>query len=146
MNKAFDFTFVLKEASGSDISANFSYNIYHMNGEAKVVDSSGKIKSGQTFSLKHNQKIEILGLHNDSEATITETVDANYDVYVDGVRGNTKTVTITEDQTISFINDMKEIIITGIDGRNATMVVVVLAIIAGAGLLMLNRAKRRNPR
>lgn len=144
LTKSFEFTFGLKDSSGGDITGNFDYTIFHMSGEEKVVDSTGSISNGGTFELKHNQRIEIQNLPPNSEATVTEKQDTNYDTYIDGdTKTNKATVTMSEDKGVSVRNVMKPIIITGIDGRSAAIIVVVLAALAGVGLFALKRARRR---
>jgi hypothetical protein len=144
--KPFEFTFGLKDSAGATVTDSFTYNIYHMDGEETFIDGTGTISNGGTFELMHGQKIEIANLPFNSEATVTETLDSNYDAYISDVKTNTITVTMSEDRGISVRNQMKPIIITGIDGRSSAIIVVVLAAAAGVGMFMLKRAKRRRER
>ena len=56
--------------------------------------------------------------------------------------GNGQTGTLDDDKYVVVVNTMKQIIITGIDGRSSAIIVVILAALAGVGLFALKRAKR----
>lgn len=142
LTKDFGFTLGLKDSSGAAVTGSFSYNIYE--NDSRV--SEGTISNGGTFRLKHNQKIVITGLPLNSKATVTETPDSSYETFINDVETNTQTVTMSEDRELNVRNDMKTIIITGVDGRSTAVIVIAVAALAGFCLFMLKRAKRRRAR
>jgi len=99
---AFSFTLALVSPSGGNDSASYTYQKYDMGsdhavgGSATAADTavaggSGTIANGGTFTLTHNQYIQIIGLPSGERVTTTESGTTDYRTTITVQHGNTAT-------------------------------------------------------
>ncbi len=142
LTQQFSIQVALKDSANNAVSGTYEYVILDAEGE-KISGPSDAVFDGlgkANLSIKDGQTIKLLDLPNGTVYTVEEkNVPSNYTVtYI----GNGQTGTLDDDKYVVVVNTMKQIIITGIDGRSSAIIVVILAALAGVGLFALKRAKR----
>ena len=142
LTQQFSIQVTLKDSANNAVSGTYEYVILDAEGE-KISGPSDAVFDGlgkANLSIKDGQTIKILDLPNGTVYTVEEkNVPSNYTVTY---TGNGQTGTLDDDKYVVVINTMKQIILTGIDGRSSAIIVVILAALAGVGLFALKRAKR----
>ncbi len=78
-DQVFTFTIELRDAGGTVINGAFPYRIYNGDTAGDIVIDPG-IKHNDTFTLKHGQKLEIIGLPVGTNYTVIESPVDNYTV------------------------------------------------------------------
>lgn len=99
---AFSFTLALVSPSGGNDTASYTYQKYDMGSDHAVGGSltaadtavsggTGTITNGGTFTLTHNQYIQIIGLPSGERVTTTESGTTDYRTTITVQHGNTAT-------------------------------------------------------
>lgn len=99
-----------------------------------------------TFSLKHGESVEILGIPYGATVDIDETdTTGKYTVYINGSEtksddGKTS-VTIDGDESVSYLNDYDATIETGVTSHTFPFILLLSTAIVFAMILLLDKAR-----
>ena len=130
----FSYTLKIEGAQGS-------YD-YVLNGVAGTFDA----KDTLTFTMKHDQSIEIKNLPEGATYTVTEAdTDYTESFAVDGGQaqaGKVATGTIHKDSTVVYTNEKGFAPATGVNSDTMPFVFGGLVVVAGAGALLISRKRR----
>lgn len=108
--------------------------------------TTGTIKSGDTFKLKHDQTIEIKNLPEGASYKVVET-DTTYDetVTVNGkaqADGHVAEGTVTSANSVSYLNKKGFAADTGITANSLPFVALAVVAAAGGATLIISRKRR----
>ena len=141
-NKAKDFEFTFTTHDGDDAE----YEYTKKEGDVPVAVNQ-KIKTGETFILKHGESV-VIELPADTEVTIAET---NYgsDGYVTTLQVdaaaaetiNSKTLTIDDDTTLAFTNTRDGLVPTGVWMPVGSLIILSIITIAGICLTIIRQRR-----
>lgn len=138
-NTADTFTYTL-DLEG--VKGNYAYEI--KSGSTSI--STGEISSGQTFTLKHGQTIEIKNLPKGATYTVTES-DTEYDETntvndVASTDGHVASGTIAATNNVAFKNEKGFAPDTGITMNTLPFVTVGIVAAVGGATLVISRRRR----
>ncbi len=96
--KRFTFTVELLDAEGNEAEGEYAY----------TGDAEGKLKSGDTILLGHDESITIAGLEPGMTYRVTETTDTAYVTSVNGSEGvGVQAVVVDGVNEVNFVNHMR---------------------------------------
>lgn len=140
-NEYFDFTV---DISSEGYSFNgVSYTVY--NGDNTVAEETKTVSGNEisiSFKLKHNQHIVFDNLPIGAGLTVSEA-DLNYETTVDGTTGKSKSITLADTNAqIEFVNTKNAEIPTGVS-LDSLPYLIVLAVVAVGGIVLLKTRRIR---
>ncbi len=137
---------VKKEVTGNlgDKTKDFTF-------QCKILNADGSVnQESETFTLKHGQQKEILGIPEDATLVIQETNADGYTVTamhgsnpVEVMRNGVK-VTVTDGSMITFTNNKETAPDTGVLLDSLPYVVILAVVVLGAALVIVRRRKHRD--
>ena len=137
---------VRKEVTGNlgDQTKDFTF-------QWKILNADGSVnQESETFTLKHGQQKEILGIPEDATLVIQETNADGYTVTAKhgsdtvSVVSNSVTVNVTDGSTITITNNKEATPDTGVLLDSLPYVVILAVVVLGAALVIVRRRKHRD--
>ena len=137
---------VRKEVTGNlgDQTKDFTF-------QWKILNADGSVnQESETFTLKHGQQKEILGIPEDATLVIQETnadgytVTAKHGSDIVSVVSNSVTVNVTDGSTITITNNKDAVPDTGVLLDSLPYVVILAVVVLGAALVIVRRRKHRD--
>lgn len=137
---------VRKEVTGNlgDQTKDFTF-------QWKILNADGSVnQESETFTLKHGQQKEILGIPEDATLVIQETNADGYTVTAKhgsdtvSVVSNSVTVNVTDGSTITITNNKDAVPDTGVLLDSLPYVVILAVVVLGAALVIVRRRKHRD--
>ena len=137
---------VRKEVTGNlgDKTKDFTF-------QCKILNADGSLnQESETFTLKHGEQKEILGIPEGARLSILETnadgytVTAKHGTDTVPVEGNSVTVNVTDGSTITITNNKDAVPDTGVLLDSLPYVVILAVVVLGAALVIVRRRKHRD--
>ena len=137
---------VKKEVTGNlgDQTKDFTF-------QCKILNADGSVnQESETFTLKHGQQKEILGIPEGARLSILETnadgytVTAKHGSDIVSVVSNSVTVNVTDGSTITITNAKEAVPDTGVLLDSLPYVVILAVVVLGAALVIVRRRKHRD--
>jgi hypothetical protein len=125
-NLGFSFILNLVRPAGGADTTNYPYQIYDMGADravggtddTAVSGGTGNITNGGSFTLKHNQYIQIIGLPTGERVTTTEQGTTDYRTTITVQHGNPGTLTTVRTDVTTNKTTNQQIIVTGENAVN----------------------------
>ena len=137
---------VRKEVTGNlgDQTKDFTF-------QWKILNADGSVnQESETFTLKHGEQKEILGIPEGATLVIQETnadgytVTAKHGIVNVPVVSNSVTVNVTDGSTITITNNKEAVPDTGVLLDSLPYVVILAVVVLGAALVIVRRRKHRD--